>query len=128
VEDADEPVGQGAECLVVGVAAGAVGVVVGAGAGWAGQRGEGLLIERVGEAPVAGVAGQHGPGLPGGAGDRGHAGVVLARSGVAVAVGIVAELGKHPGTEDLPEPGLAQVDLSVRVPAKTLGQHLLQLR
>ena len=33
VEDADEPVGEGAEGLVVGGAAGAVAVVVGAGAG-----------------------------------------------------------------------------------------------
>jgi hypothetical protein len=65
------------------------------------------------------VAGQHGPRLPGRAGDRGHPGVVLAGPGVGVAVGVITELGKHPGTEDLSEPRLAQVDLNVRVPAKT---------
>ena len=48
--------------------------------------------------------------------------------GVDVAVGVVAELGEHPGTEDDTEAGLAAVDLSVRVLAKTLlhlpGQYL----
>jgi hypothetical protein len=78
-----------------------------------------LLVEGVGQAAVAGVAGQHRPGLPGGSGDRGHPGVVLTGPGVGVAVGVIAELGKHPGTEDLSEPGLAAVDLNVRVPAKT---------
>ena len=50
VEDADEPVGEGAEGLVVGGTGGSVSVVAGAGAGGGGQRGEGLLVEGVGEA------------------------------------------------------------------------------
>ena len=31
---------------------------------------------------------------------------------------VVAELGEHPGAEDVSQAGLGQVDLSVRVPAK----------
>src|SRR3954453_15601849 len=42
VEDAEEPVGQGAQSLVVGGTAGAVGVVVGAGARGGRQCAEGL--------------------------------------------------------------------------------------
>ena len=74
-----------------------------------------------------GRCGRSGPARPvlraGGAGDRGGAGVVLAGLGVGVAVRVVAELGQHPGAEDRSQPGLAGVDLSVRVPAKTLGHH-----
>jgi hypothetical protein len=48
--------------------------------------------------------------------------------GVGVATWVVAELGEHPGAENDPQAGLAQVDLSVRVLAKTRlhlpGQHL----
>jgi hypothetical protein len=50
----------------------------------------------------------------GGLGNRGHPGVVLAGPGVGVAARGVSELGEHPGRQDRPEPGLAQVDLSVR--------------
>src|SRR3954454_22888442 len=84
VQDADEPVGQGSQGLVVGGAAGALSVVVVTGAGRDAQCGEGLVVEGVGEASVAGVAGQHDPPGSGGAGDRGHAGVVLAGLGVGV--------------------------------------------
>jgi hypothetical protein len=58
--------------------------------------------------------------------DRGHAGVVLAAAGIVVAVGIIAELGQHPGGEDRSEPRLARVDLSVRVLAKTQPHLLFQ--
>ena len=61
MEDADEPVGEGSEGLVVGVACGAVSVVAGPGSRRAGQCAERLLVEGVGEAPVAGVAGQDDP-------------------------------------------------------------------
>lgn len=57
-EDVDEPVGQGPQGDVVGGSPGALGVVVAACSWRAGERGEHLLIERVGQAPVAGVAGQ----------------------------------------------------------------------
>jgi len=57
--------------------------------------------------------------LPAGlASDRAGGGVVLAGSGIGVAAGVIAELGKHPGGEDLAKAGLATVDLSVPVPAK----------
>ena len=45
-------------------------------------------------------------------------GVVLAGLARGVPVGVVAELGEHPGAEDRSQAGLGQVDLSVRVPAK----------
>ena len=67
------------------------------------------------------VAGQDELLLAGLAGDRAGAGVVLAGLGVGVAVGVVAELGEHPGAEDDAEAGLAEVDLSVRVLAKMGG-------
>src|SRR5829696_7668961 len=120
VQDGDEPVGEGAEGLVVGSAAGALAVVVAAGATGGGEGGEGLLVEGVGETPVPGPAGQHDAFGAGSLGDRRHAGVVLPGPGVGVAVGVIPHLGEHPGGEDRPEPGLAQVDLSVRVLAKTL--------
>src|SRR3982750_2550400 len=78
VEDADEAVAELAEGGLVADAAGAQGVVVGAGAGGALQRAEGPLVYGVAEATVAGVAGQHDLAGAGGAGDRGCAGVVLA--------------------------------------------------
>src|SRR5829696_5001662 len=75
-----------------------------------------------------------GAGVPGGAAHSCRAdvrrcwGVVLAALGVGVANWVVAELGEHPGAENDPQAGLAEVDLSVRVLAKTLlhlpGQHL----
>jgi hypothetical protein len=56
VQDADEVVAQGAEGLVVGIAGGAVLVVVGAGSG-AGQQGaQGPVVDGVVEAGVAHVA------------------------------------------------------------------------
>src|ERR1700753_1157766 len=70
VEDADEAVGQLAQGGVVALAAGAELVVVGAGSGGCGQGAEGLLVQGVGEAGVAGVAGQDGLLLARGAGDR----------------------------------------------------------
>ena len=57
---------------------------------------------------------------PGGFGDRRHTGVVLSCFGFGVAAWVVAELGKHSGAEDESEAGLAAVDLSVRMLAKTL--------
>src|SRR5215467_10193397 len=70
VEDADQAVAEGAQGLVVGVASGAALVVEGAGAGAGGQRGERPEVDGVGEALVAGVAGQHGPPGAEGPGDR----------------------------------------------------------
>ena len=93
VEDADEPVGEGAEGLVVGGSAGALPVVERAGAWGIVQRRKRLQEQRVTEAAVAGEAGQNHPFGPGGFGDGLHAGVVLSCFGVGVAAGVVAELG-----------------------------------
>ena len=66
VEDADEPVGEGAEGLVMEVAVGAV-LVVERAASWAlGKRAERCLIECVVEPPVADVSGENRPFLAGG--------------------------------------------------------------
>src|SRR5918997_5878050 len=66
----------------------------------------------------------HGLLLPRLAGDRAGAGVVLAGTRTGVAGGVVAELTEHPGAEDVSEPRLAAVDLSVRVLPK-MGLDLL---
>src|SRR6266496_337209 len=47
-------------------------------------------------------------------------------SGGGDAVWVVTELGEHPGGEDGAESGLAEVDLSVPVPAKMLAHHLAE--
>ena len=60
MQDANEAVAEGAQCLVVQVAGGAVLVVEGAGAGAGSQCAEGPLIDGVVEAAVAHVTGQHG--------------------------------------------------------------------
>ena len=117
VQDPDEPVAELPQRGVVAAAASADGVGVDPRAGAGGQRAERLLVRGVGEAVVTGVTGQYDLLLARGAGDRGGAGVVLASSGVVVAVRVVAELTEHPGAEDLSQPGLGAVDLSVRVPA-----------
>src|SRR4051794_20191957 len=71
VQDAGEAVGQLAEGSVVPGSAGAQLVVVGAGARGGPQRAEGLLVQGVGEPPVAHVPGEHHRLLARGAGDRG---------------------------------------------------------
>jgi hypothetical protein len=125
VEDADEPVCEGAQSLVVGGSAGALPVVEGACAWGVVQRGEPLQQQCVAEAAVAGEPGQDNPFGAGGFGDRRHTGVVLPRFGVDVAAWVVAELGKHPGTEDDTEARLAAVDLNVWVLTKTEVSDLL---
>src|SRR6266516_1801862 len=70
VQDADEPVGELAQGGVVPGAAGALLVVVGAGAGRGVERGECLGHEGVDEPVVVDVPGQGGFLLAGGAGDR----------------------------------------------------------
>ena len=60
VQDADPPVAEGSQGLVVGVAGGSACVVVVAGAGAGLEGAEGPLVDRVIEPLVAGVAGQDG--------------------------------------------------------------------
>ena len=60
MQDADEPVGEGSEGLVVEIAGGAV-LVVELSAAWAlGEGAERGLVEGVVESPVPDVAGQNG--------------------------------------------------------------------
>jgi hypothetical protein len=61
-------------------------------------------VERVAEASIAGVAGEHDLAGAGGAG-IGGAGVALACLGVEVAVRVVAELVGDLGGQDRAEPG-----------------------
>src|SRR5689334_22270970 len=117
VEDADEPVGDLAQGRVVLGAAGAFGVVEGAGAGRDAEGGEGLGHERVGKPVVADVPGGDGFLLPRRAGERGGGGVVLAGLAAGVPVRVVAEFAEDPGAEDGSQAGLGPVDLSVRLPA-----------
>src|SRR6185437_4640436 len=92
VEDADEPVGQPSECVVVLDSAGAELVVEGAGAGRGVQGGEGLGVERVDEPVVVDEPGGDDLLLPGGSGDGAGPGVVPPGLAVAVAVRVVAGL------------------------------------
>jgi hypothetical protein len=70
VEDADESVAESPEGLVVEVAGGSVLVGVGPTSGAVGDRAEGPLVDGVVEAPFTDVAGQDGPFLAGGHGER----------------------------------------------------------
>jgi hypothetical protein len=65
-------------------------VVVGPGAGRGTQRAERPLMDRVGQATVAGVAGQYQVPSSGGPGDRRGPGIVAAGLGVAVALAQVS--------------------------------------
>src|SRR5712691_502349 len=103
VEDADEAVGELAQSGVVADAAGALLVVVGAGAGRVAQRRERLGHQGGDEPVVVHEPGGDGPFLAGGASDRAGGGVVLAGLRAGVAVVVVTELGEHPGAEDRPE-------------------------
>src|SRR5918995_2823639 len=113
VEDADKPVREGSQGLIVGCTAGALPVVEGAGTWGIVEGGEPLQQQCIAKPSVAGEPGQDNSFGPGGFGDGRHAGVVLPGFGVDVTLGVVTELGKHPGTEDESEAGLAAVDLSV---------------
>ncbi len=70
MQDADQPVGESAEGLVVGGAAGSSLVVERACSWGVVERGEGLQEQRVAEAAVSGVAGQNHPLGAGDFGDR----------------------------------------------------------
>src|ERR1035437_2990291 len=77
------------------------------------------MVQGISQSLVTHVSSQDDLLLAGGSGDGAGAGVVLAGAGAVVAGGVVAELCEHPGAQDGPQSGLAEVDLSVRVPPKT---------
>ncbi len=120
VEDADEAVADLAECGLVLDVAVAEGVVVGADFGIVQHRGAGLHVQGVDEAVVVDEPGVDGLRFPGLAGQWCGSGIVLPGFRVGVTAGGVPELGEHPGAEDSPDTGLAEIDLSVWVPAKML--------
>src|SRR5664280_3615561 len=99
VQDADEAVRQLAQRGVVADLPGPEGVVVRARSWGPGEGGEGLGMQRGAEASVGGVPGQHDALLTRGSGDRALPGVVLACPRIGVAVGVVAELAEHTGTQ-----------------------------
>src|ERR1035437_3205662 len=119
VQDADETVAELAQGGVIADVAVPQCVVVGAGSRGSAQGTECLLVQGIGQSLVTHVPGQDDFLLARGPGDGAGAGVVLAGTGALVASGVVAELCEHPGAQDGPQSGLAEVDLSVRVPAKT---------
>src|ERR1035437_1003833 len=77
------------------------------------------MVQGIGQALVTHVTGQDDFLLARGPGDGAGAGVVFAGTGTVVACWVVAELCEHPSAQDGPQSGLAEVDLSVRVPTKT---------
>lgn len=118
MEDADEAVADLAKGGVVADVAGSELVVEGADFGVVEDRAGCLHVEGVDESVVVDEPGVDGAHLAGLAGDRAGAGVVLAGFGGGVAALGVSELGEHPGAEDDADAGLAEDDLSVRVPTK----------
>lgn len=118
MEDADETVGELAQGCLVTDLSGAALVVIAAGSGRGREDSEGSAAERFDEWVVVDLASQHRLLLTRATGDRAGAGVVLAGLRAGVADEIVAELCEHPGAEDLSNSGLAEEDLSIRMPAK----------
>src|SRR5260370_41767286 len=126
VQNADKPVPESPECVIMFESLGDLLVVEGSGARRPRQSAERLGVRRI-DKPVI----MHEPGgddllLARCPGDRAGGGVVLAGLGVVVAVRVVAELAEHPGAEDGAYPGLGQVDLSVRGLPKMLLHLPLQ--
>jgi hypothetical protein len=124
VQDADQTVGQCSEGLVVGGAAAAQLVVVGPSAWGTGQGAEGPEVAGVGQAFVAGQAGEDDGSGARGTGDRGGAGIGLAGGRVGVAGRVIPELRQHPGAEDHAESGQTTQDLGVRVDLKALARSV----
>ena len=69
MEEPDEPVAEGSQGAVVGVAGGSSLVIELSGPGAGGEGGEGPLVAGVSESFVAGIAGEHDVVFAGGAGD-----------------------------------------------------------
>lgn len=92
------------------------------------QRALRLARENVDEPVVVHEPSGHGLLLARLTGDRTGRRVVLSRSGVCVALGVVAELRKRPHRQHRPQPGLTAVDLRLGMGIEGLTQAALQRR
>ena len=91
---------------VVGLAAGALGVVEVPGPARAARAAEGPLLDGVGQVAVAGQPGRHHQfGLARAAGDRSFAGITCQRVRRLELFDVVADLAGDPGGEAVTEPG-----------------------
>jgi hypothetical protein len=99
MEDADQPVSQRTESLVVRLAASSVGIVIGPSAWRSSQRRICPAKARVYKVAVARHSREHGVACARGARDRSRPGVGLACLRIAVASGIVTKLGQRSRTE-----------------------------
>src|SRR5215510_11570228 len=109
VQDADEPVRQPPQGVVVFESPGALLVVERAGARRGVQRRERPGHERVDEPAVADEPGGNDLLLARRAGDRAGTAVILAGLAAGVPVRVIAELAEHPGAEDRAQAGLGLV-------------------
>ena len=127
VKLADELVEQVPLGLVVPVSGGAAGIEVAAGARGGAQRSQCPDRAHSGQAPVLDMPVQHNGFLATGAGDRGRAGEGFEPAGIGEAGAVITDLGQHPGTGQVPQPGEAGDDLGVRVLLKMGDRRLGQL-
>ena len=127
VELAEELVEQVPLGLVVPISGGAAGVVVATGARRRTQRSQRPDRPDGGQASVFDMPVQHNGFLAAGAGDRCGSGERFEPAGVGEAGAVVADLGQHPGTGELPQTGEAGDDLGVRVLLKMGDRRLGEL-
>ena len=105
VQLAEEFVEQVSLGLAVPVSGRAAGIEVSAGAGRGAQRRQRPDRADGGQAPVFDMPMQHNGFLAAGAGDRRGSGEGFQPAGIGEAGAVVADLGQHPGTGQVPRPG-----------------------
>ena len=127
VELAEELVEQVPLGLVVPVSGGAATVVVTAGTGRGPQRSQRPDRADRGQAPIFDMPVQHNGFLAAGAGDRRGPGEGFQPAGIGKPAAVIADLGQHPGTGQVPQTRKAGDDLGVRVLLKIGDRRLGQL-
>ncbi len=127
VQLAEEFVEQVSLGLAVPVSCGAAGIEVSSGAGRGAQRRQRPHRADGGQAPVFDMPMQHNGFLAAGAGDRRRTGEGLQPAGVGEAGAVIADLGQHPGTGQIPQAGKTGDDRGVRVLLKMGTRRLGQL-
>ena len=121
MEDADKPIGHGSKGLMMGVSGVSVAVIEGSCSRRSSEGDKGPLIGGISDAFVTSKAGQHDPLGARGSRDGRRAGVVFARLGIAVPIGVIPELTEHPSPENRPESWQGTDDLGGRVFVKRCG-------